>query len=124
MQFEDGDNFDDIVSVIQDKLQGLSGVLHVAGIADNAPDHLLPVQNWLDFHYFRAILETKSVLDTSSKDIDMDFVWVRGELVNLSLVRPSSKDIHMDFVWVSAVLSLQISRVVAGNYNWAYKLTY
>ena len=117
MQFEDDDDFDDIVSVIREKLQGPSNVLHVAGIADNAPVYLLPVQNWPDFHYFRGILEAVSVLDTPFEDIDTDFVWVRGKLENFSLVRPSSKDIHMDFVWVSAGLSLHISRVVAGNYS-------
>ena len=104
MQFEDDDDFDDIVSVIRDKLQGLSGVLHVSGIADNALDYLLPVQNWVDFHYFRVILGTKSVLDSASKDVRMDFDWVRGgNLENLSFVRQSSKEIHMDFVWVSAI---------------------
>ena len=103
MQCEDDDDFDDIVSFIRQKLQGLSGVLHVAGIADNAPDYLLPVQNWLDFHYFRGMLEANSALDSSSNDIQMDFVWFHGNLNDRSLVRPSSKEIHMDFVWVSAV---------------------
>ena len=93
MQFEDDDKFNDIVNVIRDKLQGLSGVLQVSGIVDNAPDYLLPVQNWVDFRYFRGILENRSVLDSSSRDIQMDFVWV------------------------SAISPLRISRVVAGNYN-------
>lgn len=83
--------FDFILSFIRDKLQGLSGVPHVSGMVDNAPDCLLPVQNEFDFRYFRGILMDR--LDSSTDNIEMDFVWV------------------------SAIPPLRISRVVAGNYN-------
>ena len=76
MQFEADDEFDDIVAVIQDKLKGLSGVLHVSGLVKNAPDYLLPIQNWDDFSYFSEIREATAVLDRSSRDRHMDFVWV------------------------------------------------
>jgi hypothetical protein len=49
MQFESDDGFNGIVSIIRDKLQGLSGVLHVPGIVNNAPDYLLHVQNSVTF---------------------------------------------------------------------------
>jgi hypothetical protein len=70
MQFEDDDEFDGIIAVIRDKLQGLSGVLHVSGVVKNAPDYLLPVQNWGDFNYFR------NILDPPSEDRRINFVWV------------------------------------------------
>ena len=76
MQFEEDDEFDGIVAVIQDKLNGLSGVLHVPGVVKNAPDYLLPVQNWDDFHYFSEIREASSVLDCPSGDRHIDFIWV------------------------------------------------
>jgi hypothetical protein len=76
MQFEEDDEFEGIVAVIRDKLKGLSGVLHVSGVVNNAPDYLLPVQDWCDFHYFSKIREAMSVLDPSSIDRHVDFVWV------------------------------------------------
>lgn len=76
MQFEDDDEFDSIIAVIRDNLQGLSGVLHSSGIVSNAPDYLLPIHNWDDFHLFREILEDMSGVDPPSKDRHMDFVWV------------------------------------------------
>ena len=88
MQFEEDDEFDGIVAVIQDKLKGLNGVLHVSGVVKNAPDYLLPVQNWGDFHYFSEIREGMSALDRSSGDR------------------------HMDFTWVSVLSSLRISRLL------------
>jgi hypothetical protein len=75
MQFESDDGFNGIVSIIRDKLQGLSGVLHVPGIVNNAPDYLLHVQNSVYLHYFCGILKNRSVLGSSSKDIHFNFVW-------------------------------------------------
>jgi len=76
MQFKEDDEFDGIVAVIQDKLKGLSGVLHVPGIVNNAPDYLFPVQNWGDYHYFSEIREPTSILDPHFRHKHMDFVWV------------------------------------------------
>lgn len=76
MQFEDNDEFDGIVAVIRNNLQGLSGVLHVSGVVRNALDYLLPVQNLDDFHRVREILESMSAAGPSSKDGHMDFIWV------------------------------------------------
>jgi hypothetical protein len=76
MQFEEDDEFGDIVAVIQGKLNGLSGVLHMPGVIGNAPDYLLPVRSWNSFRLFSKIRETMSVLNPPPGDGRMNFVWV------------------------------------------------
>ncbi|KAF2188394.1 hypothetical protein K469DRAFT_661153 [Zopfia rhizophila CBS 207.26] len=136
LEFDEDDDFEDVIAFFQDAFAMPTGVLHMKGFIGNAP--LIPVYSWARFGALRDILETKPGIQSAnrfeSKKMEWDVVLANSNLIHPRHlcrvnVRETAKSYGSAKLFCVALNSdattLDLRRCledITGESSWAYEL--